>query len=89
MVVTTSWEQPQDLVSLITDDIPVLNAPSTHSVYSAITLFGDLEPLVIVRRGSSDLLFETAEAAGMRYELIWSGDEIDPLTNMLVFQCRY
>lgn len=86
-VITTSWEQPQELASLIVEGIPVFNATSTHDLYIALRYLEDLQPQVIARRGSSDLVFSTAEAAGMNCELIGTGFASDPLTSALVFRC--
>jgi hypothetical protein len=86
--IATSWEQPQDLASLMVDGFPVLYAPTTENLLHALRLFEDADPVVLVRRESPDLLLYTARHAGMSCELIGSGFEKDPLTNVLLFGCR-
>jgi len=87
-VITTSWEQPQDLAPLMVEGTPVLHAATTHDLYSALKIFEHREPLVMVRRESVILLSEVLEAAGMTWEPAGAGPAGDPVTDALVFRCR-
>jgi len=88
-VITTSWEQPQELSPLMVDGTPVLNASTTHDLFSALLIFGSRQPLVIVRRESIPLLFTVLEAADMRCDPLGTGPSQDPLTDVVVFRCRF
>ncbi len=86
-VITTSWEQPQNLAVLMTDGNPVLHASRTRSLHAALQVFSDMRPLVMARRGSTEAVLGTAAAAGMECELVWSGSPADSLTDVPVFRC--
>jgi hypothetical protein len=88
-VITTSWEQPQELAPLIVRGTPVLHASTTHDLLAALHTFGHREPLVMVRRESVGLLFAVVEAAGMHHTFTGSGPPGDPVTNVLVFRCGF
>jgi len=87
-VITTSWEQPQNLAVLITDGTPVLHASRTRALHAALQAFSDMQPLVMARRGSTEAVLGTAAAAGMECRLVWSGSPADLLTDARVFSCR-
>jgi len=71
------------------DGTPVLNASTTHDLFSALLIFGSRQPLVIVRRESIPLLFTVLEAADMRCDPLGTGPSQDPLTDVVVFRCRF
>ena len=87
-VITTSWEQPQNLAVLMTEGIPVLHASRTRALHGALQAFSDMQPLVMARRGSTEAVLGTAAAAGMECRLVWSGSPADLLTDARVFSCR-
>jgi|GEM_PF-758902 len=87
-VITTSWEQPQNLAALMTEGIPVLHASRTRALHAALEAFPDMQPLVMARRESTEAVLGTAAAAGMECELVWSGSPADLLTDVAVFSCR-
>jgi hypothetical protein len=87
-VIATSWEQPQELAPLIIAGTPVVHASTTRDLYSALMLFKDEKPLVIVRRESVALLSAVLEAADMTWEPAGAGPVGDPTTDVLVFRCR-
>ena len=61
----------------------------THDLFSALLIFGSRQPLVIVRRESIGLLFAVLDAANMRYDPLGTGSSRDPLTDVVVFRCRF
>lgn len=87
-VITTSWEQPQNLAVLMTEGIPVLHASRTRPLHGALQAFSDMQPMVMARRGSAEAVLGTTTAAGMDCRLVWSGSPADPLTDPRVFSCR-
>lgn len=86
-VITTSWEQPQELASLMASGVPVLHAATTLDLFQALSVFREDSPLVMTRRESIPLLFSVMETAGLRPDLLGAGSAADPLTRVVVFRC--
>ncbi|MFO7950051.1 MAG: hypothetical protein R6U36_06740 [Candidatus Fermentibacteraceae bacterium] len=87
-VITTSWEQPQNLAALMTEGVPIFHASRARALHGALQAFSDRQPLVMVRRGNTEAVLGTAAAAGMECRLVWSGSPADLLTDARVFSCR-
>jgi hypothetical protein len=83
-VITTSWEQPQELAVLMEEGIPVLMADRRGDLLLALRAFSDKYPVVVCRSGSLGLAMETAELSGMRPRIVGRGYPHDPLLDVVV-----
>ena len=84
-VITTSWEQPQNLAAMMTEGIPVLHASRTRALHGALQIFSDMQPIVMARRVSTEAILGTAAASGMECRLVWSGSPAYLLSEVALF----
>ena len=88
VVVTTSWEQPQDFAALIAEGRPVFMADGSRiliDILASLRHEGVDRALLLVRREDSSRALELLEAAGGSVSLSLAGSRSDPLLDLLGF----